>query len=49
MMPEETLEHHAFTFCQAGFRQLGMTFEQFLLVAQVIKPQEDPLDDAPTL
>jgi hypothetical protein len=34
----EMLELYAFIFCQGGFRQLGMTFEQFLLVAAAIKP-----------
>jgi hypothetical protein len=33
---------YAFVFCQGGFRQLDMTFEQFLLVAAVIKPLEAP-------
>jgi hypothetical protein len=28
----ETLELYAFRFCQGGFRELGMTFEQFVLV-----------------
>jgi hypothetical protein len=35
---DEMLELYAFTFCQGGFRQLEMTFEQFLLVAAAIKP-----------
>jgi hypothetical protein len=34
---DEMLEVYAFVFCQGGFRQLGMTFEQFLLVAAAIK------------
>ena len=29
-------------FCQGGFRQVGMTFEQFLLVAAAIKPADLP-------
>ncbi len=33
---DETLEFYAFVFCQGGFRHLGMTFEQFLLVAAAI-------------
>lgn len=37
---DEMLELYAFTFCQGGFRQLDMTFEQFLLVAAAIKPDE---------
>lgn len=39
---DETLEFYAFVFCQGGFRQLGMTFEQFLLVAAAIKPADWP-------
>ncbi len=34
---DEMLELYAFIFCQGGFRQAGMTFEQFLLVAAAIK------------
>jgi hypothetical protein len=39
---DEMLEFYAFIFCQGGFRQLGMTFEQFLLVAAAIKPTDLP-------
>ena len=39
---DEMLEFYAFVFCQGGFRQLGMTFEQFLLVAAAIKPDDLP-------
>jgi hypothetical protein len=35
---EEVFELYAFLFCQGGFRQLGMTFEQFLLVVMIVKP-----------
>jgi hypothetical protein len=35
---DEILEFYAFVFCQRGFRQLGMTFEQFLLVVATIGP-----------
>jgi len=35
-------ELYAFIFCQRGFRQRGMTFEQFLLVAAAIKPPDLP-------
>jgi len=31
------LELYAFIFCQGGFRQLELTFEQFLLVAAAVK------------
>jgi hypothetical protein len=37
---DEVLELYAFTFCQGGFRQLDMTFEQFLLVAAAMKPTD---------
>jgi hypothetical protein len=39
---DEMLELYAFIFCQGGFRQAGMTFEQFLLVAAAIKPADLP-------
>jgi hypothetical protein len=39
---DEMLELYAFIFCQGGFRQLDMTFEQFLLVAAAIKPADLP-------
>lgn len=38
----EMLELYAFIFCQGGFRQLEMTFEQFLLAAAAIKPADLP-------
>jgi hypothetical protein len=40
MMRNEILELYAFIFCQRGYRQLGLTFEQFLLVAQAFKPSD---------
>jgi hypothetical protein len=39
---DEMLELYAFIFCQNGFRQLGITFEQFLLVAAALKPADLP-------
>ena len=39
---DELMEFYAFVFSQGGFRQLDMTFEQFLLVAAVIKPLDPP-------
>jgi hypothetical protein len=39
---DEMLELYAFIFRQGSFRQLGMTFEQFLLVAAAIKPVDLP-------
>ena len=41
-IPDEMIELYAFIFCQSGFRQLGMTFEQFLLVAATLKPSDLP-------
>lgn len=35
-IPEEILDYYAFIFCQFGFGQLNMTFEQFLLVASAV-------------
>ena len=35
---DEVLDLYAFLFCQGGFRNLGMTFEQFLLVIAAFKP-----------
>lgn len=51
MIRDEMLELYAFIFCQGGFRQLGMTFEQFLLVAAAIKPHDliDSFGDSDTL
>ena len=35
---DDVLDLYAFLFCQGGFRNLGMTFEQFLLVVATFKP-----------
>jgi hypothetical protein len=35
---DEVLDLYAFLFCQRGFRHLGMTFEQFLLVMTALRP-----------
>src|SRR5690242_8750521 len=40
MMRDEILELYAFIFCQRGYRQLGLTFEQFLHVAAAFKPSD---------
>ena len=40
MMRDEILELYAFIFCQRGYRQLGLTFEQFLRVAAAFKPSD---------
>lgn len=39
---DELMELYAFIFCQGGFRQLQITFEQFLLVIVAIKPADLP-------
>jgi hypothetical protein len=39
---DEMVEFYAFVFCQGGFRQVGMTFEQFLLVVAAVKPADLP-------
>ena len=39
---DEMVEFYAFVFCQGGFRQAGVTFEQFLLVAAAVKPGDLP-------
>jgi hypothetical protein len=36
-IPDELLDLYAFRFCQRGFRHVGMTFEQFLLVVATVK------------
>jgi hypothetical protein len=36
-IPDEILDYYAFVFCQFGFGQLNMTFEQFLLVASAVR------------
>jgi hypothetical protein len=44
-IPDQTIDFYAFVFCQRGFRNLGLTFEQFLAVISVIKfPEMRPTD-----
>ena len=44
-IPDQIIDFYAFVFCQSGFRNLGMTFEQFLAVISVIKfPELRPTD-----
>jgi hypothetical protein len=38
VLTDELLDFYAFTFCQGGFRHLGMTFEQFLVVVAMVLP-----------
>jgi len=40
---DELVEFYAFVFCQRGFRRLDMSFEQFLVVAAVVKPLDSPM------
>lgn len=44
-MPDRIIDFYAFVFCQSGFRNLGLTFEQFLAVISVIKFSELRLTD----
>jgi hypothetical protein len=39
---DEVMELYAFIFCRGGFRQLEITFEQFLLVIAAVKPADLP-------
>jgi hypothetical protein len=39
-MSDDLLDFYAFIFCQGGFRQTGMTFEQFLLVVTALGPND---------
>jgi len=36
-IPDQIIDFYAFVFCQGGFRNLGLTFEQFLAVISVVK------------
>ena len=38
MIPDEILDYYGWLFCQGGFHNLQMTFEQFLTVVATIKP-----------
>jgi hypothetical protein len=37
-IPDEILDYYGWVFCQGGFLNLHMTFEQFLAVVTVFKP-----------
>ena len=41
-MTDEVLDYYGWVFCQGGFRNLQMTFEQFLTVVAVLQPSEEP-------
>ena len=38
IMRDEVLEHYAWIFCQGGFPNLAITFEQFLMVVATWRP-----------
>ena len=38
MIPDEILEYFGWVFCQGGFGNLHMTFEQFLSVVAAVNP-----------
>jgi hypothetical protein len=38
MIPDEILEYFGWVFCQGGFLNLHMTFEQFLSVVAAVSP-----------
>lgn len=38
MIPDEILDYYGWVFCQGGFVNLQMTFEQFLTVVAAVSP-----------
>ena len=38
MIPDEILDYYGWVFCQGGFLNLQMTFEQFLAVVAAVSP-----------
>jgi hypothetical protein len=38
MIPDEILDYYGWVFCQGGFLNLQMTFEQFLTVVASVSP-----------
>jgi hypothetical protein len=38
MIPDEILDYYGWVFCQGGFLNLNMTFEQFLAVVAAVSP-----------
>src|ERR1700730_18866177 len=38
MIPDEILDYYGWGFCQGGFLNLQMTFEQFLTVVAAVRP-----------
>ena len=51
MIPDEILDYYGWVFCQGGFLNLHMTFEQFLAVVAAVSPSGlcPEYDDAGTL
>jgi hypothetical protein len=39
MIPDEILDYFGWLFCQGGFRNFQMTFEQFLAVVGTVNPR----------
>lgn len=53
MIPDEILDYYGWVFCQGGFLNLQMTFEQFLAVVAAVSPsglcpEYDEIGPAPT-
>jgi hypothetical protein len=38
ILGDEVLEHYAWIFCQGGFPNLAITFDQFLMVVATLQP-----------
>jgi hypothetical protein len=38
LIPDEILDYYGWVFCQGGFLNLQMTFEQFLTVVAAVSP-----------
>lgn len=38
MIPDEILDYYGWVFCQGGFLNMQMTFEQFLAVVATLAP-----------
>lgn len=51
VIPDEILDYYGWVFCQGGFLNLHMTFEQFLAVVAAVSPSGlcPEYDDAGTL
>jgi hypothetical protein len=49
MIPDEILDYYGWVFCQGGFLNLQMTFEQFLAVVAAVSPSGlcPEYDDSP--